>query len=75
MLKRHLRRSFSDLVGNGACEDASRLDWEKEVVMCFDFRRARSHPLSPTVTSHLPGRLAIYTSKEARVKVLTYPCD
>ncbi|MDQ2921340.1 MAG: hypothetical protein M3R52_07000 [Acidobacteriota bacterium] len=41
--------------------------------MCFDFRRARSHPLGPTITSRLPGRFAMYTSKEVRVKVMTYP--
>jgi hypothetical protein len=41
--------------------------------MCFDFRRARSHPLGPTLTSRLPGRLAMYTPKEVPVKVLTYP--
>jgi hypothetical protein len=38
--------------------------------MCFDFRRARSHPLGSDITSHLPGRFAMYTSGEARVKVL-----
>ncbi len=32
--------------------------------MCFDFRRARSHPLAPTITSRLPGRLAMYTLNE-----------
>ncbi len=41
--------------------------------MCFDFRRARSHPLGPTITSRLPGRFAMYTSEEVHVKVLTYP--
>ena len=51
--------------------NASRLDLEKEVIMCFDFRRARSHPLGPTITSRLPGRFAMYTAEEARVKVLT----
>jgi hypothetical protein len=41
--------------------------------MCFDFRRARSHPLGPTITSRLPGRFAMYTSKEVRVKVADLP--
>ena len=41
--------------------------------MCFDFRRARSHPLGPTLTSRLPGRFAMYTSKEVHVKVRTFP--
>ena len=41
--------------------------------MCFDFRRARSHPLGPTITSRLPGRFAMYTPKEVHVKVLTCP--
>ncbi len=41
--------------------------------MCFDFRRARSHPLGPTITSRLPGRFAMYTPKEVHVKVLTLP--
>ncbi len=36
-------------------EDASRLDLEKEVFMCFDFRRARSHPPGPTLTGRLTG--------------------
>ena len=39
--------------------------------MCFDFRRARSHPLGPTITSRLPGRFAMYTPEEVHVKVLT----
>jgi len=39
--------------------------------MCFDFRRARSHPLGPTITSRIPGRIAMYTPEEAHVKVLT----
>jgi hypothetical protein len=39
--------------------------------MCFDFRRARSHPLGPTITSRIPGRFAMYTPEEAHVKVLT----
>lgn len=39
--------------------------------MCFDFRRARSHPLGPTITSRLPGRIEMYTSVKARVKVLS----
>jgi len=43
--------------------------------MCFDFRRARSHPLGPTLTSRLPGRFAMYTSEEAHVKVPTYSTD
>jgi hypothetical protein len=38
--------------------------------MCFDFRRARSHPLGPTITCRLPGRLAMYTPEEVHVKVL-----
>ena len=38
--------------------------------MCFDFRRARSHPLGPTITSRLPGRIEMYTWVKARVKVL-----
>jgi hypothetical protein len=43
--------------------------------MCFDFRRARSHPLGPTITiSRLPGRFAMYTAAGAHVKVLT-ACD
>ena len=50
--------------------NASRLDLEKEVFICFDFRRARSHPLGPTITSRLPGRIEMYTSVKARVKVL-----
>jgi hypothetical protein len=41
--------------------------------MCFDFRRARSHPLGPTITSRIPGRFAMYTPEEAHVKVLTCP--
>jgi hypothetical protein len=41
--------------------------------MCFDFRRARSHPLGPTITSRLPGRFAMYTPKEVRVKVADLP--
>jgi hypothetical protein len=39
--------------------------------MCFDFRRARSHPLGPTITSRIPGRFAMYTPEEGHVKVLT----
>ena len=41
--------------------------------MCFDFRRARSHPLGPTITSRLPGRFAMYTPKEVHVKVADLP--
>ena len=38
--------------------------------MCFDFRRARSHPLGSDNHQHLPGRVEMYTSGEGRVKVL-----
>jgi hypothetical protein len=41
--------------------------------MCFDFRRARSHPLGPTITSRIPGRFAMYTPEEGHVKVLNRP--
>ena len=41
--------------------------------MCFDFRRARSHPLGPTITSRIPGRFAMYTPKEVHVKVTDLP--
>ncbi len=40
--------------------------------MCFDFRRARTHPLGPTITSRLPGKSEMYTSEQAHVKVLIY---
>lgn len=37
--------------------------------MCFDFRRARSHPLAPTSHRPLyPGRSAMYTAEEGDVK-------
>jgi hypothetical protein len=41
--------------------------------MCFDFRAPVVTRLVRQITSRSPGRLAMYTAKEARVKVLTYP--
>jgi hypothetical protein len=41
--------------------------------MCFDFRAPVVTRLVRQITSRSPGRLAMYTPKEARVKVLTYP--
>ena len=40
--------------------------------MCFDFRAPVVTRLVRQITSRSPGRLAMYTPKEARVKVLTY---
>jgi hypothetical protein len=36
-------------------EDSSRLDLEKELLICFDFRRSRSRPPGPTITCRLTG--------------------
>ncbi len=41
--------------------------------MCFDFRAPVVTRLVRQITSRSPGRLAMCTPKEARVKVLTYP--
>jgi hypothetical protein len=52
--------TFDDL-SDFEARSASRSDLEKEVIMCFDFRRARSHPLDPTIIAALPGRGGMYT--------------
>jgi hypothetical protein len=62
-----------DDVGIEACEECEPFRLEKEVIMCFDFRAPVVTRLVRQITSRSPGRLAMYTPKEARVKVLTYP--
>ena len=56
--------------GVEACEECEPFRFGKGGFIVFDFRRARSHPLGPTITSRLPGRIEMYTSVKARVKVL-----
>ena len=56
--------------GVEACEECEPFRFGKGGFIVFDFRRARSHPLGPTITSRLPGRIEMYTWVKARVKVL-----
>jgi hypothetical protein len=58
------------IIGFEACEECEPFRFGKGGFIGFDFRRARSHPLGPTITIRLPGRIEMYTSVKARVKVL-----
>ena len=61
---------LGDDIGVEACEECEPFRFGKGGFIVFDFRRARSHPLGPTITSRLPGRIEMYTWVKARVKVL-----
>ena len=62
---------LGDDIGFEACEGCEPFRFGKGGLIGFDFRHARSHPLGPTITSRLPGRLEMYTWQLAGVKVLT----
>jgi len=54
---------LGDSIGVEACEECEPFRFGKGGFIGFDFRRARSHPLGPTITSRLPGRFAMYTAE------------